>query len=66
MQTVASHISYTFILYYDFFLNRKEGKRKKNNIKNIPSYEFLKFINQVTIKFWFRNGPHVEAPLTGN
>ena len=71
MQTVASHISYPFISYYDFFSKQKRRKKKKHtkkNIKhkNIPSYEFLKFINQLTIKFWFGNGPHVEASLTGN
>ena len=68
MQTVASHISYSFISYYDFFSKQKKKKKKKKNIKHKKnsSYEFLKFINQVTIKFWFGNGPHVEASLTGN
>ena len=39
-------ITYTYVTCNEFSELRR---------KIIPSYKFLKFVNQVTIKFWFRN-----------
>ena len=45
MGTNIQVITFTSVTCYDF----SELKRKI-----ITTYKFLKFVNQVTIKFWFR------------